>query len=171
MDEPITTGADASVRELVDLWLAPHERECLACFIDRAVDAFGCQGDLRFTGRYRDLVAPRARALERRLEASGGFCDCEVLMNALQPARHLWASPPRSVPQAGSAVDADGVDADDADARDLDAFDEDADWHDDRYDDESELEPPLIMPPCTGVRRGSTQPCSNWHSMQRSRSR
>ncbi|WP_206445933.1 DUF2695 domain-containing protein [Agrococcus sp. KRD186] len=135
MDEPITAEAEGYVRELAELWLAPHEQECLACYLDRVVAVFGCQGDLRFAGRFRDLTAPRATALERRLSDSGGCCDCEVLTNAMQPAWHLWR--PRHwvlVDGLKSQVDA---------------------------------EPPKEMPPCTGVRRGSTQPCRNWHSMLR----
>lgn len=138
MDEPITAEAELYVRELAELWLAPHERECLACYLDRAVTAFGCQGDLRFARRYRDLAAPRATALERRLSDSGGPCDCEALMHGVQPAWHLWA-PERWVPtESGTAA-------------------------------VQRAHPPLEMPACEGVRRGSTQPCPNWHSMRRPR--
>lgn len=133
MDEPITAEAELHVRELAELWLAPHERECLACYLDRAIAAFGCQGDLRFAGRFRDLAAPRATALERRLSDSGGCCDCEVLMNGMQPAWHLW-KPRRVEVVEGWATERDA-------------------------------EPPDEMPPCTRVRRGSTQPCRNWHTM------
>lgn len=90
MDEPIAADAETSEGELAQLWLAPHGNECLPCYLDRAVTAFGCQGDVRFAARYRDLVAPRATALEARLANAGGYCDCEVLMNAMQPAWHLW---------------------------------------------------------------------------------
>src|ERR671933_603003 len=31
--------------------------------------------------RWRDLRAPRATSLERRLAARGGFCDCEIFLN------------------------------------------------------------------------------------------
>ena len=137
MDEPIAAEAEEHLRELSELWLAPHERECLACYLDRTVTAFGCQGGLRFAQRYRDLRAPRAIALERRLEGSGGFCDCEVLMNAVQPAWHLWTR--------GSELEADG------------------------WEESDGPQPPVVMPACTGVRRGSTQPSRNWHSMQRPR--
>lgn len=153
MEPPITTEAETFVRSLLDDWLAPHPHECLACYLDRAVDAFGCGGDLRLAQHYRDLLAPRATALEQRLEAGGGYCDCEVLMNAVEPARRLWESPPRMLPVAPTATDDDGDD---------EALGEDVDWCDDEYDDAPELEPPLTMPPCTGVRRGSTQPCDNW---------
>ncbi|WP_347754265.1 DUF2695 domain-containing protein [Agrococcus sp. ProA11] len=153
MDAPISAEAEAFVRSLIDDWLAPHPHECLACYLDRAVATFGCSGDLRLAQRYRDRLAPRATALERRLEAGGGFCDCEVLMNAIEPAHRLWESPPRMPPLVPAAPDADAED---------DTLGDDADWYDDRYDEAPELEPPVTMPPCRGVRRGSTQPCGNW---------
>ena len=67
----------------------PRERECLACFVVRMLDEFGCDNTLRFAARYRDLRAPRAKALERRLGGMGGYCDCEVLMNAYRLSEHL----------------------------------------------------------------------------------
>lgn len=163
MEEPIAAEAEAYVRELVELWLAPHPHECLACYIDRAVSAFGCRSDLRFAARYRDLAAPRASALERRLEAAGGYCDCEALMNAFEPSRQLWSSDRAASrsPVAGR----DGLQPFE-DASLDDAYD---DLLDDDDDDEDEAEPPRAMPPCTGVRRGSTQPCRNWETTQRPR--
>lgn len=139
MEEPITAEAETYVRELAELWLAPHEHECLACYLDRVVAVFGCQDDLRFAGRYRDLAAPRATALEQRLSDAGGYCDCEALLNAMQPAWHLWS------PRRWEVIDGRKVPHD--------------------------AEPPAQMPPCAGVRRGSTQPCLNWHAMVRPRSR
>lgn len=148
MEEPIAAEAEAIVRSLLDEWLTPFERECLACYLQRAVSAFGCDGH-RFAKRYRDLVAPRATALERRLAASGGHCDCEFLMNAVEPARHLWVPP---VPQRPAAIDDEGPDGDELDGLEL-----------------LEPEPPDVMPRCAGVRLGSTQPCSNWAMLWRPR--
>ncbi|WP_413316618.1 DUF2695 domain-containing protein [Agrococcus sp. 1P02AA] len=122
MHESIAQEAESIVRSLLDEWLTPRRGECLACFVQRAVEAFGCDG-LRFAKRYRDLVAPRATALERRLASSGGHCDCEYLMHVVEPA---------------------GL-------GDLDPT------------------PPDAMPRCTGVRPGSTQPCSNWATLRRPR--
>jgi hypothetical protein len=67
----------------------PGDRECLACFVARMLDEFGCDNTLRFALRHRDLQAPRAHALEHRLGRMGGYCDCEVLMNAYQLADDL----------------------------------------------------------------------------------
>ena len=43
--------------------------------------AVGCDTMLRWARRWRHLVRPRAAGLERRLEARGGFCDCEIFGN------------------------------------------------------------------------------------------
>jgi Protein of unknown function (DUF2695) len=59
----------------------PAPDECLACFVDRMMRLYGCANRLTWAMRWRDRRAPRATALRRRLEARGGFCDCEVLMN------------------------------------------------------------------------------------------
>ena len=74
----------------------PYPSECVACFIDRMTRAHGCSDRLTWASRWRDQRAPRATALERRLESRGGFCDCEVLMN-------VYARPER----LGDGSDAD----------------------------------------------------------------
>jgi hypothetical protein len=45
------------------------------------LQAFGCDTRLRWARRWRDARLPRATGLERRLEARGGFCDCEIFWN------------------------------------------------------------------------------------------
>ena len=60
---------------------APGSAECVLCYVERVLAAFGCDGTLRWARRWRDLRLPRATGLERRLESRGGFCDCEVFMN------------------------------------------------------------------------------------------
>jgi hypothetical protein len=59
----------------------PRDGECVLCYVDRALDALGCDTTLRWVTRWRELRAPGVRGLERRLEARGGFCDCEVFLN------------------------------------------------------------------------------------------
>ncbi len=135
MDASIADEAEAYVRGLLSEWLDPDPGECLACYLDRALERHRCAGDLALAEHYRDVAAPRATALVERLESMGGFCDCEVLCNALQPAWHLWST--------SREIEIDG--------REI----------------VLEAEPPPSMPPCTGVRRGSTQPCRNWHTMRR----
>ena len=56
---------------------APQPAECVLCYVERMLAAFGCD----CTRRWRDLRVPRATGLERRLGARGGFCDCEVFLN------------------------------------------------------------------------------------------
>lgn len=60
----------------------PRPRECLACFIERMVEEFGCNSTLRWATAWRDERAPRATRLEDRLQRRGAFCDCEVTINA-----------------------------------------------------------------------------------------
>jgi hypothetical protein len=43
---------------------------------------FGCDGSLRWVRRWRDVLRPRATGLERRMGSGGGFCDCEVFLDA-----------------------------------------------------------------------------------------
>ena len=57
----------------------PKPTECLHCYVYRMLE-FGCSG-LRWATRYRDLTAPRATALDRRLMSKGAGCDCEIFMN------------------------------------------------------------------------------------------
>ena len=65
--------------------LEPVEHECLACYLYRAVCAQGCDGTNLFLLSYRDASAPRATAIDRKMQLLGGFCDCEVLANAIRP--------------------------------------------------------------------------------------
>lgn len=135
MEPSIADEAESYLHGLLEEWAVPQPSECIACYLDRALEGGGCDGDLRFAERYRDLVAPRATALLARLASAGGYCDCEVLVNAMQPAWHLWSTS-REIEVDGRSI-------------------------------VLEAEPPESMPPCLGVRRGSTQPCRNWHRMIR----
>jgi len=83
-------AAEHFVRELAAELVAPEGRECLACYVNRMLCEFGCDGTVRFALRYRDIRVPRATALARTLADGGGFCDCEVLMNVFSPAARLW---------------------------------------------------------------------------------
>ncbi|MGY2875385.1 hypothetical protein ACVW00_002575 [Marmoricola sp. URHA0025 HA25] len=85
-DLGIDQEAEAIVRALADRATAPRPRECLACFVARMLEEFGCDCTLRFARHYRDVRAPRASGLERRLGSMGGFCDCEIFLNGLQRA-------------------------------------------------------------------------------------
>lgn len=75
---------------LADELLAAGVKECLACYLLRMLHQFDCDGTLRFTRRWRDEKAPRAKALERRLAAQGACCcDCEVMFNVVEPSQEL----------------------------------------------------------------------------------
>jgi hypothetical protein len=66
----------------------PRPSECLLCYVHRMLE-HGCTG-LRWASHYRDRRAPRATSLERRLARKGGYCDCEIFLNAYQlDPRHV----------------------------------------------------------------------------------
>ena len=91
MTEPsIDTDVETWLRGVAAELTDPLPRECLLCFVHRMLGAFGCRTTLRFATHYRDLRAPRAVALERRLGEKGGFCDCEIFLNGWSAAPHLW---------------------------------------------------------------------------------
>ena len=105
------TIADAVEAELVLLarqLTEPAERECLRCYLLRMMSEFGCDCSYRWTIRWRDEQAPRARGLVGRLEQLGGRCDCEVVLHvfpAYPPGgRRL---PCAGQPRAGSAMPCD----------------------------------------------------------------
>jgi len=112
--------------------LGPEPRECLLCYVHRMLMEFGCDGRLRFAGHFRDVRAQRATALERRLGRTGGYCDCEVFLNGYD------LRPQYLVPDAAEPPE---------------VFED---------EDGGELTWPQRLPPCTGVRAGSTQPCRLW---------
>lgn len=130
----IADAAEKIVRDAASAFTRAEARECLGCFVNRQVDEFGCDTTHRYVEAYRDQRAPNATALTSRLSGMGGFCDCEIFMNAFQPASRLWLRR------------------------------ESTDIDEDEWDDELDVEwdPPVSMPPCAGVRPLSTQPCINW---------
>jgi hypothetical protein len=77
----IADGIEAHVAQLSEALTEPHHDECVFCYVNRMLTAFGCDTTLRWARRWRDLLRPRATGLERRLEARGGFCDCEIFWN------------------------------------------------------------------------------------------
>lgn len=81
--ENLITDTEDALRELASTLTEVREGECLLCYVYRMLE-FGCTG-FRWAGRYRDVRAPRATGLERRLGTMGGYCDCEIFMNAYEP--------------------------------------------------------------------------------------
>ncbi|MDO5534052.1 MAG: DUF2695 domain-containing protein [Propionibacteriaceae bacterium] len=71
--------------------LGPSGRECLLCYVQRMVATHGCDTTLRFAQHFRAVRAPRATALERRLISKGGFCDCEIFLNAYDVSPEVWS--------------------------------------------------------------------------------
>ena len=96
--ESLLAATENELRVLSTALTDPHDGECLLCYVHRMLE-FGCTG-LRWATRYRDLRAPRATALERRLGERGGYCDCEIFLNGYEPAPELW-TPDREVDEDG----------------------------------------------------------------------
>ena len=82
----IVEEPEGELAVLSELSTAPGERECLFCFVYRMTEHPGCDGTLRWAQLWRDLRAPRVKALERQLAAAGGYCDCEIFMNGWTPS-------------------------------------------------------------------------------------
>lgn len=69
----------------------PRPGECVVCFVERMTRAYGCSGRLLWAELWRDRCAPNATALAGRLGRKGGYCDCEVLMNAFVRQELFWS--------------------------------------------------------------------------------
>ncbi len=80
---------ESELRVLAEAATLPRGSECLACYVARMLDEFGCDTTLRWSQRFRDTRSPTATGLERRLGSMGGFCDCEIFLNGLRLARPL----------------------------------------------------------------------------------
>lgn len=142
----IADVAEQIVLDTVSAMTMPHAGECLACYVDRQLSSFGCDGTHRFAQKFRDTTAPRATALEYRLADMGACCcDCEIFLNAYRPTYQVWIAYRSVVLRAGRG----------GSTANLPDVDEAQDW---------ETGP---RPPCLGVRRGSTQPCAVWERNRR----
>jgi len=81
MDDAGPKAVEDELRTVPGAQATPLPVECLACYVWRMLDEFGCNATLRWARRWRDARAPRASALEHRLARQGGFCDCELFLN------------------------------------------------------------------------------------------
>jgi hypothetical protein len=109
MEQSVTEIVETELARLAQHLTEPGERECLRCFLMRMIREFGCNGTHRWTVRWRDLRAPRARGLVRRLQQRGGCCcDCEVILNVFPGYPETdEAVPCAGILRAGSAVPCD----------------------------------------------------------------
>lgn len=82
MAEDLSSEVEAEIADLAERLTAPAEHECLRCYLIRMITEFGCDGTYRWTIRWRDVRAAQPRGLIRQLQRRGGWCDCEVLINA-----------------------------------------------------------------------------------------
>ncbi|SDS90421.1 DUF2695 domain-containing protein [Microlunatus soli] len=147
------TDTDAVVLELESvlrarsaMLVAARPGECVFCYVARMVNEFGCDTTLRWATGYRDRWAPRATGLANRLGSVGGYCDCEIFLNGYTLVDAVLVPRPLFPGLTAQQLALYGYD-DPAEA--------------------TELAAPDIPPPCGTVRRGSTQPCSNWRHYRR----
>jgi len=87
--ETIIEQLETELREMAEAATMPRGSECVACYVARMLDDFGCDTTLRWARRFRDVRSPTASGLERRLGNMGGFCDCEIFLNSLEMSRHV----------------------------------------------------------------------------------
>jgi len=93
--DPVVQALEGELAALADSMTRVRDDECLLCYVYRMLD-HGCTG-LMWARRYRDLRAPRATALEKRLGRVGGFCDCEIFLNGYELAAEHWVVPDPAV--------------------------------------------------------------------------
>jgi hypothetical protein len=105
MAEDVADVVEAELARLSRRLTDPGERECLRCYLLRMISEFGCDGTHRWTVRWRDLRAPRARGLVQRMQRRGGCCcDCEVIFNVFPDYPDTSEILPcAGVPRPGSA--------------------------------------------------------------------
>ena len=81
MDARTPDELEQQLSDLSTTLTTPEPAECVLCYVQRVLGAFGCDCTLRWARRWCDLRLPGATGLERRLESRGGYCDCEVFLN------------------------------------------------------------------------------------------
>lgn len=90
MDDARPDACEGEFKTLPGALVVPRPYECVACYVWRMLDEFGCNATPRWVRRWRDARAPRATALEQRLARRGGCCDCELFLNVwVHPANVL----------------------------------------------------------------------------------
>jgi hypothetical protein len=83
VEAAVIAAAEEHVRSLVPRPTWPS-RDCLACYLHRALRVHGCDGKLTLTHKWQGeqrILRRRTGGLTEWLKRRGGFCDCEVLMN------------------------------------------------------------------------------------------
>lgn len=83
--EEAVRAAERLVGEAAGRLTSPDGEDCLACYLERMVEQHGCDGTLRWTEHWQAGRPGRVEDLRAWVQARGGYCDCEVLTNALGP--------------------------------------------------------------------------------------
>ncbi|MEJ7630829.1 MAG: DUF2695 domain-containing protein [Nocardioidaceae bacterium] len=105
MDDARPEGFEGELRTHPSALVVPLPHECVACYVWRMLDEFGCNATPRWVRRWRDARAPRATALEQRLARQGGCCDCELFLNVWVHAASLSGARDGLAPLARTVSD------------------------------------------------------------------
>ena len=74
--------ADERDRVRQSLPLPPERMKELFDFVDEKLSAGECDNSLRYTISFLDIHQFNAEPVIQWLQDAGGYCDCEVIMNA-----------------------------------------------------------------------------------------
>lgn len=85
----------------VPLGLDPGQQVALARAVDAGLRTHGCDSTLRIARAWARDAGLEWRSLRRRLQASGGYCDCEIVFNVLDPDLFDPEPPDPGPPQGG----------------------------------------------------------------------
>ena len=68
-----------------ELNMFPEQLESLGTYLEKKIDACGCDHTLTRTKEWLDENIPKSKKskVTRALQNQGGFCDCEVLLNVI----------------------------------------------------------------------------------------
>lgn len=78
LNEPAVREAASLLAATALAEMPPHRNECLLCYVSRLLHVLGCDRSLRIAERFREVNAPRATAMARRLKQIGATCDCQI---------------------------------------------------------------------------------------------
>jgi hypothetical protein len=106
-------GIDMSLGDEAEQYLAsltpteidPQPHECLRCYVRRRVSRQGCDGTFRLVRHWLKFNRVVAAGVVDRLQADGGYCDCEVVLNVfgdeIAPSTTPLADCPSTHPRVG----------------------------------------------------------------------
>ncbi|HEX2360939.1 MAG TPA: DUF2695 domain-containing protein [Jiangellaceae bacterium] len=98
--------AEQYLASLTPTDMDPQPHECLRCFVRRRVSRQGCDGTLRLVRHWLKVNRVAPAGVVGNLQADGGYCDCEVVLNVfgaeIAPSTTSLADCPSSHPRVGT---------------------------------------------------------------------